>query len=411
MNPYAILIPLLLLGAALLDIVADWLNMRHASREPPCTLADIYDKDRYRTSQSYLREHTCQGIFESGLMVILTVGFILTGGLHLVDDWARSLNLGAIGTGLVFVATLGLITFLAGLPFAIRTTFSIEARFGFNHTTVATFILDRIKVVALALIIGGPILALVFWTFLFLGTTAWLFAWIALTCIQLFLLFITPVVIMPLFNKFIPLPAGDLRSAIEAYASANAVKIKDVYTMDGSKRSGKSNAFFAGFGRFRRIVLFDTLINNHSTDELLAVLAHETGHYKLGHLPWMLATSVAQSGLMLFLMSQFMFNRDLALAFQMNSPSVHAGLIGFGILYTPIGLLLGIVNNAVSRRHEYAADEFARRTTGTAEHLINALKKLSRDNLSNLTPHPLKVVLSYSHPPLKDRIAALIANR
>ena len=310
-------------------------------------------------------------------------------------------------SGLVFTGLLALLSTALNLPFSIYSTFVIEQRFGFNTTTVTTFILDGLKAVLLTILLGGPLLAAILWFFETSGPHAWLFCWIASVAFLLAVQFLAPVVIMPLFNKFVPLAEGELKEAITRYALAQQFAIQGIYTMDGSKRSTRANAFFTGFGRFRRIVFFDTLMDKLAANEIVAVLAHEMGHYKLKHIPVMLALSILQMGLLFFILSLFLGNQGLFAAFGMEHLSVYASLVFFGFLYAPISTLLAIGFNAFSRRNEYQADRFAAETLdngGGGEALISGLKKLSVSNLSNLTPHPLHVVLNYSHPPILVRI-------
>ncbi|MCX5895293.1 MAG: M48 family metallopeptidase, partial [Proteobacteria bacterium] len=268
-------------------------------------------------------------------------------------------------------------------------------------------ILDILKGWLLTAVIGGAVFSIVLWFFDKTGTWAWLYCWAAVTGIQLFLTFIAPVVIMPLFNKFVPLEEGELKTAIESYARSRGFKMKGVFTMDASKRSTKSNAFFTGFGKFRRIVLFDTLIEKHTVDELVSVLAHEMGHYKKKHVIQSILISIITTGLMFFILSLFLHNKGLFAAFKMKETSIYASLLFFGFLYAPIEMMLSLVGNMLSRKNEYEADGYAVTTYGKPESMITALKKLSVDNLSNLTPHPLKVFLSYSHPPVLERIKAI----
>jgi len=247
----------------------------------------------------------------------------------------------------------------------------------------------------------------VLWFFQRCGSTAWIYCWLAVTLLQLFLLFIAPVAIMPLFNKFTPLAPGALRAAIETYAAGQRFAMQGVFTMDGSRRSTKSNAFFTGFGKFRRIVLFDTLIQKHTVEELVSVLAHEIGHYRKRHILQMVLFSLANTAIMFFILSRFLGNRELFAAFGMEQVSIYASLVFFGFLYTPINMLVSILGNVVSRRNEYQADAFAATTYEKPQALIDALKKLSVDNLSNLTPHPFAVFVHYSHPPVLQRIEAI----
>jgi STE24 endopeptidase len=267
--------------------------------------------------------------------------------------------------------------------------------------------LDILKSWGLAAVIGGILFSAVLWFFKEAGPWAWAYCWIAVTLFQIFLLFVAPVVIMPIFNKFTSLEDGELKAAIEAYAKSQGFKLKGVFTMDGSKRSTKSNAFFTGFGRFRRIVLFDSLIEKQTTEELVSVLAHEMGHYKKKHILKSIVISILTTGLMFYILSIFINNRELFAAFQMQHTSIYASLFFFGFLYTPIDMILSVFGNILSRRHEYEADDYAITTYQKPQSMITALKKLSVDNLSNLTPHPLKVFLSYSHPPVLERIRAI----
>jgi len=407
MNGYAVFIILIICGKYILDYVVDTLNMRHAATVLPAEFQDCYDAERYKRSQEYLRENTRFRIFEDTLGTALILAVILAGGFNLVDRVARGFGFGPVLTGLIFVAIIMFAGQLVAIPFSVYHTFVIEAKYGFNKTTLKTFIADLIKGWLLAAVIGGTVFSGVVWFFLTVGKGGWIYCWIAVTLFELFLLFIAPVVIMPLFNKFVPLKDGDLKTAIEAYAAQQNFSLQGIFTMDGSRRSTKSNAFFTGFGRFRRIALFDTLIAKHSVDELVAVLAHEIGHYKKKHILKSIAVSIATTGLMFFVLSFFLDNPGLFAAFRMEQLSIYAGLVFFGFLYAPINEIFSIIGNVISRRHEYEADAFAVTTFGKPEAFIAALKKLSVDNLSNLTPHPLKVFLDYSHPPVLQRIAAI----
>lgn len=407
MNPYLALILVILIGHYFLDWIVARLNLTCLDPQLPVEFVGFYDQDRYARSQDYTRERTRFGIFQNSVEVVVTLTFILSGGFNLVDRLARSLNFGPILTGIVFIFALIFLSGLLSLPFSVYSTFVIEARYGFNQTTTKTFILDLLKSFLLLIVIGTPVLVLVLWLFGSALIAVWLVVWIAIILFQLFMIYLAPVIIMPWFNKFTPLEAGELRSRIETYAREQGFKLKGVFKMDGSKRSSKTNAFFTGFGRYRRIVLFDTLIEKHSPDELLAILAHEMGHYKLRHIPRMMIASMLQIGLLLWLLSFFIRNAGLFAAFKMEHISVYASLIFFGFLYSPISTVLSIAVNYMSRRHEFAADRFSAQTTRNPDAFIAALKRLSVDNLSNLTPHPLKVFLEYSHPPVLQRIKAL----
>jgi STE24 endopeptidase len=407
MNYFLIIILAVLIGSYLLDLVVDTLNARHVKTELPEEFRDCYDADKYKKSQEYLRENTRFGIVSDSIVTPITIAFILFGGFNFVDQFARSFNLGSILTGLIFAGVLMLASQILLIPFSIYSTFVIEEKYGFNKTTPKTFVLDILKTCLLVAVIGGIILSVVLWFFEKAGPLAWLYCWIAITLFQLFLIFIAPVVIMPIFNKFFPLDEGNLKNAINDYAGSQDFKMKGVFTMDGSKRSTKSNAFFTGFGKFRRIVLFDTLIEKQTTEELVSVLAHEMGHYKKRHILKSMVISVLTTGLMFYILSLFINNRDLFAAFGMQEISIYASLLFFAFLYAPIEMILSVFGNMLSRRNEYEADSYSVKTYKKPLSMIAALKKLSVENLSNLTPHPLKVFLSYSHPPVLERIRAI----
>lgn len=407
MNFFLVIILVILIGSYLLDLIVDTLNVHHVKTDLPSEFEGSYDAGKYRTSQEYLRENTRFGIIADSIMAPITIAFILLGGFNLVDRFARGFNLGPIATGLIFSGVLIFASHIMQIPFSVYATFVIEEKYGFNRTTPKTFVLDILKSWVLVGLIGGIILSLILLLFQSAGQWAWLYCWGAVTIFQLLLMFIAPVVIMPLFNKFVPLEDGELRRAIESYAESQGFKMKGIFTMDGSKRSSKSNAFFTGFGKFRRIVLYDTLIEKQTVEELVSVLAHEMGHYKKRHILKFSIISILTTGLMFYILSLFINNRELFAAFQMQDISIYASLLFFGFLYSPIEMLLSIFGNALSRRHEYDADAFSVKTYNKPFSMISALKRLSVENLSNLTPHPLKVFLSYSHPPVLDRIRAI----
>jgi len=411
MNIYLAIILLILIGKYLLDLIIENLNLRHIRPELPAEFTGSYDCEKYRTSQSYLKENTRLSIIADSIITPLIIGFILLGGFNMVDEIARRAADQEIWRGLIFAGILFLASSLINLPFSIYRTFVIEEKYGFNRTTVRTFILDLFKGWALAVIIGGAVFAAIIWFFTVAGSSAWLLCWGAVTAFQLFILFIAPVTIMPLFNKFTPLEEGELKLRIEDYVRERDFKIKGIFTMDASRRSTKSNAFFTGFGRFRRIVLFDTLIKRHPIDELLSILAHEVGHYKKRHIMKNVLVSVLSTGLMFFILSLFIDNRGLFAAFRMSHLSIYAGLFFFAFLYGPIDMIVSVLGNVLSRRFEYEADCYAARTYGKPGAMISALKKLSVDNLANLNPHPFKVFFSYSHPPVLERLRALVRLR
>ena len=407
MNWIAWTILLFLVADFLLHLVADRLNLDALTDDIPKPFQHVFDPEKYRQAQAYLQTNTRFGQVTGAVDLLLLLGFWFGGGFALVDNWARSFGWGSLATGLLFIGVLTGLKTLVNQPFSLYATFVIEQRFGFNQASLAVWVKDRFKGLLLAMGFGIPLLAGILAFFQYAGSSAWIWCWALVTLFMIVVQFIAPTWIMPLFNRFEPLEAGELKDAIMAYAHAIGFSLDNIYVMDGSKRSSKSNAFFTGFGRHRRIVLFDTLIAGHTTDELVAVLAHEMGHYRLRHILKIMALGILQVGVLLFLMSLVIHSQALVEAFYVQQPSVYAGLVFFGLLYAPVDFFLGIIGHCVSRRHEFAADRFAATTTGKVRPMVDALKKLSLHNLSNLSPHPLYVFLNYSHPPVLQRIAAL----
>jgi STE24 endopeptidase len=407
LNSYALIILATLIFEHVLNIVADVLNLKTLIQDLPKEFIGVYNDDAYKKSQAYLRTRTMFGFLTSTLSFATILMFWFLGGFNWLDHVIRSAHMETILSGLCYIGVLILARGIFSLPFKIYSTFVIEERFGFNKTTPATFLTDTLKGVLLGVLIGVPLLAGILAFFEYAGSIAWVYCWMAATVFTLIIQFIAPTWIMPLFNKFTPLESGELKSSIIAYAESVRFSLQNVFVMDGSKRSSKSNAFFTGFGKNKRIALFDTLIQKHTVPELVVVLAHEIGHYKKHHIIQGLITSVIHMGVMFFLMSLFMSEKGLFDAFFMDQSSIYTGLIFFGLLYTPIEFVLSLIMNSISRKHEYEADRFAAETTRQPEAMISALKKLSLDNLSHLTPHPFYSFLNYSHPPVLQRIKAL----
>jgi STE24 endopeptidase len=409
MNIIAVVILCTLGVDFVLNLVADTLNLKHLRNKLPREFEGVYDPERYRQSQQYLKVNTQFGWITSALNLLVILAFWFGKGFPLLDKWVRGFELGPVLSGLIYIGVLALLKAVFSLPFSVYATFVIEERFGFNKTTWQTYGMDLLKGLLLALLLGTPLLAAILAFFQYAGPHAWWYCWIGVTLYMLVVQFIAPTWIMPLFNKFTPLEDGELRAAILAYAKAIGFPLENVYQMDGSRRSKKSNAFFTGFGKHKRIVLFDTLIAQHTVDELVAVLAHEMGHYKKKHIRQALVLGILQTGLMLYLLSHFIAYSGLFDAFYMPQQSVYAGMLFFAMLYAPIDFLVGILLQMLSRKNETAADQFAARTTKDPASMAAALKKLSVDNLSNLTPHPFYVFLNYSHPPVLQRIQSLAA--
>ena len=407
MNFWLYLVLLIIVVSYLLELTVSILNIGSLKSTLPEEFTTTYNDQEYKKSQEYTRTTTYFSLLENSCSTILTVLFILFSGFNYVDIWARGLGFGEIATGLFFVGGLGLLTFIVHLPLSIYATFVLEERFGFNRTSAKTFILDILKGGLLAIVLGAPLLALILWFFMNSGAYGWLYCWIGLVLFSIVLQFLAPVLIMPLFNKFSPLESGPLKDRILDYTKKEHFELKGIFTMDGSKRSTKLNAFFAGFGKFRKIVFYDTLLDKLNESEIVAVLAHEMGHFKLQHIIKMLIASIVQTGVMFYLLSIFLTNTELSNAFGIQQTAVYSSVVFFGFLYSPINFLMSTLFNFFSRKNEFAADRYAAQSTGTSEFLISSLKKLSQLNLSNLTPHPAMIFFHYRHPPVLRRIDKL----
>jgi STE24 endopeptidase len=391
----------------LINSLAEYLNIRYLNPNLPHEFSDVYDTDKYAKSQEYLKVNTRFGFITESFDLVILLAFWFGGGFGVLDTFVRGLGQNSIVTGLVFIGILLLLKLVISLPFSLYSTFVIEEKFGFNKTSPGLFFKDLIKSILLSLIIGGFFLSLILWFFESFGPLAWLLCWMASILFIMGIQYLVPTWIMPLFNKFTPLEQGPLKEAILRYARSIDFSLTHIFVMDGSKRSGKSNAFFTGFGRNKRIVLFDTLIKQQSVEELVSVIAHEMGHFKKKHIIKRLVVSILQMGIIFFLISLFISQEGLFHAFFVDNLSIYAGLIFFGMLFSPIDLFLSLILQISSRKDEYEADRFAAITTGSPHHLVTALKQLSAHNLANLTPHPFYVFLNYSHPPILERIGAL----
>lgn len=407
MNGYVLLV----LGALALTFIitgaARWLNVRGLSTRLPVEFEGVFDPAEYRRSQEYLRAGARLEWARESADLLATCAFVLAGGLGWLDALARSPGFGELATGLIFVGALALAQGVMGLPFDVYATFVLEEKYGFNTTTPGVFIADRLKGAALGTLLGGGLLAAVLWAYSSLGQWAWLTAWAVVAAFTAVMLVVAPAWILPLFNRFTPLAEGELRQAIEDYAGSQGFRLDGIYVMDGSKRSTKANAFFTGIGKRKRISLYDTLIDKMSKDEVLAVLAHEMGHARLGHVRLGFMVATAKIGLVLWVLQLFLGGAGIQEAFGIPVASAHAGLVLFGLAYQPLALALAVLANWFSRRFEFQADAFAAEGPGGPLALASALKTLSLANLSNLSPHPLAVWLHYSHPPVVRRIRRL----
>ena len=372
----------------------------------PESLIGFYDQETYSKQQEYEGVNYRFGLISDFLSFLVIIVMLLMGGFAWVDTIVISITLSSILQAILFFAILALASDLIGLPLDIYHTFVIEERFGFNKTTARTFVIDKLKGYLLGALVGGGILALIILIYEKAGSWFWVLAWICISAFTLFISYFYTTLLVPIFNKLSPLPQGELRDAIEKVAARAGFSLKDISIMDGSKRSTRGNAYFSGFGRKKSIVLFDTLINEHTVDELVAVLAHEIGHYKKKHVLQGLVSGIIQTGVLLFVLSLLLKSPLPAYALGASVPSFQMSVIAFGILYSPVSMVLGIVFNMISRKHEYEADRFAVALSRPGA-LQEALKRLSVKNLSNLTPHPWYVYIHYSHPALLQRLAAI----
>jgi len=407
MNIIAIIILATILIDFLIGIATNLLNLKSLTTDVPVEFADVYDAETYSKSQKYTRARTQFGFITGTFDLVILLSFWFLGGFNMLDDWIRGFPFNDLVSGIIFIVMLMLAKSILSLPFSIYSTFVIEEQFGFNKTTPKTFIVDLLKGILLGALIGIPVLAGILAFFIYTGDWAWLYAWLAVTAFSLLMQYIAPTWIMPLFNKFTPLDDSELKTAIEQYTQKVDFSVQGLFVIDGSKRSSKSNAFFTGFGKNKRVALYDTLIENHTIKELVAVLAHEIGHYKKKHIIKGMIISILHTAVLFFLLSIFLQEQALFDAFYMDRMTVYAGLVFFGMLYAPIEMILSVFMQMSSRKHEFEADEFAVETTGNNTDMISTLKKLSKDNLSNLTPHPWYVFLNYSHPPVLKRIEAI----
>jgi STE24 endopeptidase len=406
LNIYFWVILLTVVAIYKLDLLADLLNLRSLGAALPPEFRDVFGADDYAKSQDYTRAKTVAGVVEATASLGFFLVFWFAGGFSWLDHWVRGLAEGEVSRGVLLVAVLVLGSSLLGLPFEIYRTFVLEERFGFNRTTPGTFLGDHLKGLALSALLGLPVFALIVWLFA-RWELAWLYAFLAVTAGSLILSYVMPIWLLPLFYKFTPMEDGELKRAIDDLSFRCGFPLSGVFVMDGSKRSTKANAFFTGFGKNKRIALFDTLINKQTVPELVAVLAHEIGHYKKKHIIQTMLAGIAESALVFFLLGFFLRNAGLFKAFGVQEPSVYLSLILFGILYTPVSKVSSVLRSVWSRKNEFEADAYAARVTGRSEDLISALKGLTRDNLGNVTPHPLHVFLNDSHPPVLRRIEAL----
>ncbi|WP_417881997.1 M48 family metallopeptidase [Xanthomarina gelatinilytica] len=390
----------------IIDKVLDALNAKHFNDPIPHELQDVYDETEYKKSQAYKKTNYRFGLLTSTFSLVLTLVFLFFDGFEYVDNIARSYSESPIIIALIFFGIIMIGSDILSTPFSYYRTFVIEERFGFNKTTKKTFVMDKIKGWLMMVFLGGGILALIIWFYQFSGNNFWLYAWVLTTVFTIIMNMFYAKLIVPLFNKQTPLDTGGLRDKISNYANSVGFTLDKIFVIDGSKRSTKANAYFSGFGSEKRVTLFDTLINDLEDEEIVAVLAHEVGHYKKKHIIFNLTASIILTGLTLYILSIFISNPLLSHALGVDIPSFHIGLIAFGLLYAPISEVTSLIMNWISRTFEYQADNYAKKTY-KAQPLISSLKKLSKNSLSNLTPHKAYVFVHYSHPTLLERIKNL----
>lgn len=383
-----------------------YLNSTMWTNTLPEAFKGIYDEEKYRKSQDYFKDNQKFGHITSSFSLVLILAMLFFAGFAFVDSWAGQFTSNAILIALLFFGVLGLGMDILTTPFSLYDTFVIEERYGFNKTTVKLFFTDKLKGWLLGAIIGGGILALIIWFYLSTGKYFWLFAWGFVTIFMIFMTMFYSTLIVPIFNKQTPLEEGELRDSIEKFCAKVGFKLDNVFVIDGSKRSTKANAYFSGLGKKKRIVLYDTLIKDLTTEEIVAVLAHEIGHYQKKHTKKGMVLSIVQTGITLFILGWFIGNPALSEALGVERPAFHISLIAFGILYSPISTILGLGMNILSRKNEFEADAFAKENY-SGSYLASALKTLTVTNLGNLRPHPLYVFFNYSHPPILERLKRL----
>jgi STE24 endopeptidase len=406
-NLYYLIIVTAIIVEYLLSSVSSFLDIKNITPIIPQDFKKAYDEKKYVRSQEYLKARTRFGLFSSTFSLCLILIVIHSDIFGVLDQYVRIQTENYILQGLMFIGVIYIFQDIISLPFSLYNTFVIEQKFGFNKTTLGLFIIDKIKGYAIFIVLGSVVITPLLYFFHVYSEIGWLIAWIILT---VFMIGIQPLfvhVIAPMFNKFIPLEEGELREEIEKYTGKVDFPLARIDIMDGSKRSAHSNAYFTGFGKSRRIAIFDTLVEKHSTKEIVSVVAHEVGHYKLKHVLQGTILGIIETGIMLFAFNLIMNDISLFHVFGTNQLSVHAGIVFFSMLYAPVSMLTSIITTAISRKNEFEADKYSLDTTNDGQALISMLIGLSANNLSHLTPHPMKVFLSYSHPPVTDRIKAV----
>ncbi|MDB4126063.1 M48 family metallopeptidase [Candidatus Marinimicrobia bacterium] len=408
MSIFFIIIIGILLFEYVLNCMVSYLNLGALDPKLPEEFIKTFDEEKYIKTQEYTKVNTKYSFLTSTLSLVISLSFIFGGIYNEIDLYVRSIGFNdIIITGLCFFGILTIISDILTIPFSLYKTFVIEEKFGFNKMKLSTFFIDKIKGYLLMILMGGPLLYSILYFFENFTEFGWLYVWILLVSFSIIIQPIFNIFIAPLFNKFTPLEEGPLLDKIKAYLAKVNFPVKKLEVMDGSKRSSHSNAYFSGIGSNKRIALFDTLVEQMDDDEIVSIIAHEVGHYKLKHIYTGILLSAIQSGVMFYIMSLFLLNENLFSVFKMDNLSIYASLLFFSMLYAPISMILGVFFSAISRRNEFSADAYSVETAKMPNSMISSLKKLSKENLSNLTPHWLNVFLNYSHPPVLDRLNAI----
>jgi len=406
LNIYGLIILIFLLFKYILEIVSRILHIKTIKNKIPKEFKDFYNQKRYKKSQRYTKERVKFSILILSFNLLILLLFWFLGGFAKLNVLIESWQLSFLIKGLLYIGFIYFLLIVLNLPFNFYSTFVIEEKYGFNKTSPKTFALDFIKNLFLSILLSGGVLVIILLMFKYWGQIAWIYVWVSVSLFEIVVMFLSPKFIMPLFNKFKPLQNTKLKKAIFKYAKKINYPLKQIFIMDGSKRSTKSNAFFMGFGKNKKIALYDTLLDKHSISEIIAILGHEIGHYKKKHIFVHLIINILSLGLMFYLFSIFLTKTSFFNAFFVSQPNIYIGIVIFSLLYAPINYIISIITNILFRKFEYQADDFSKKTANYKD-MIKALKKLAVNNLSNLYPHPFYVFLNYSHPPVLKRIKNL----
>lgn len=389
------------------DKIIDFINSKSWDQTIPEVVKDLYDTDEYLKAKNYAKANGKLSLIVGILNFVIILLVLFNNEFANLDNLVKSWSNNYLIQSLYFFGVISIFTMFINLPFSLYKTFVIEEKYGFNKTTISTFVLDFIKNILLSVILGGTILSVIIWLYTQGGEYFWLYIWLFVSAFSIFFATFYTSLIVPIFNKLKPLEEGSLRESIETYSKKVGFSLKNIFVIDGSKRSSKSNAYFSGLGSKKAIVLYDTLIEDNTDEELTAILAHEVGHYKKKHILYSMGISILQMGIMFFIFGWISKNENVALALGVQENNFHIVLIAFGMLYSPISLITGILMNFYSRKNEFEADAYAKETFGS-EPLVSSLKKISKKHLSNLTPHKIYTFIHYSHPPLVERLKALM---